>query len=433
LLEVTDLSEDPEAVTTSQRPLARSLVLIMATATGLAVANNYYAQPLLPEISKDLHLSGAVAGLIVTVAQIGYALGLVFLLPLGDLRDRRKLLVVMSLVLAVALGVLAAAPTAGVLLPAAVAVGALSVQAQILVPFAATLASDEERGRVVGTVMSGLLLGILLARTVAGLVAQAGSWRIVYVAAAAAMLVQGATLAAKLPTVRLGTALSYPGLLRSVLDLARQEPLLRLRSAYGAMSFGAFSVLWTSMAFLLAGSPYHYGPATIGLFGLVGAAGAAMASIAGRLADRGYGPKVTIATALVLVVSWLPILLGRHHIGWLIVGILLLDIGAQGLHITNQSEIYKLQPEARSRITSAYMTTYFIGGAVGSASSAAAWDAGGWSAVCAVGVAFCVIAVAIWATVGRRFDRPRAAATGRYGVDGRRSDAIEAPEPVRHG
>lgn len=429
---MTDLSEDSAAGTTSQRPLSRALVLIMATATGLAVANNYYAQPLLPQISQDLHLSGAVAGLIVTVAQIGYALGLIFLLPLGDLRDRRKLLVVMSLILAAALGVLAAAPTAGVLLPAAVAVGALSVQAQILVPFAATLASDEERGRVVGTVMSGLLLGILLARTVAGLVAQAGSWRIVYLAAAAAMLVQGATLAAKLPTVRLGTTLGYPHLLRSVLDLARQEPLLRLRSAYGAMSFGAFSVLWTSMAFLLAGSPYHYGPATIGLFGLVGAAGAAMASIAGRLADRGYAPTVTIATALVLVLSWLPILLGRHHLGWLIVGILLLDIGAQGLHITNQSEIYKLQPEARSRITSAYMTTYFIGGAVGSASSAAAWDAEGWSAVCAVGVTFCLIAVAIWATVGRRFDRPRAGSTGDR-VAGRPSEGIEAPQPVRHG
>ena len=328
---------------------------------------------------------------------------------------------------------LAAAPSAGVLLPAAVAVGALSVQAQILVPFAATLASDEERGRVVGTVISGLLLGILLARTVAGLVAQAGSWRIVYVAAAAAMLVQGATLGVTLPTVRLGTTLNYPSLLRSVLDLAREEPLLRLRSAYGAMSFGAFSVLWTSMAFLLAGSPYHYGPATIGLFGLVGAAGAAMASIAGRLADRGYGPKVTIVTVLVLVLSWLPILLGRHHIGWLIVGILLLDIGAQGLHITNQSEIYKLRPEARSRITSAYMTTYFIGGAIGSAGSAAAWDAGGWSAVCLCGVTFCVLALVIWATVGRHFDR-RTARVGRSGAStGDQAGPAATPEPVRHG
>jgi predicted MFS family arabinose efflux permease len=403
----------------------------MATATGLAVANNYYAQPLLPQISHDLHLSGAVGGLIVTVAQIGYALGLIFLLPLGDLRDRRRLLVTMSLILAAALAVLAASPTAGVLLPAAVAVGALSVQAQILVPFAATLASDEERGRVVGTVMSGLLLGILLARTVAGLVAQAGSWRIVYVVAAVAMLAQGAALAAALPTVRVGTSLSYPSLLRSVLDIARQEPLLRLRSAYGAMSFGAFSVLWTSMAFLLAGAPYHYGPAAIGLFGLVGAAGAAMASIAGRLADRGHAPIVTVTTALLLVVSWLPILLGRHHIGWLIVGILLLDIGAQGLHITNQSEIYKLQPEARSRITSAYMTTYFIGGAVGSAASAAAWDAAGWRAVCAVGVAFCLIALAIWATIGRRVDRPTAQGRWRSAVSGR-ADRVDSPEPVRH-
>jgi predicted MFS family arabinose efflux permease len=428
---VTDLTAEPAAAP-SHRPLSRALVLIMAVATGLAVANNYYAQPLLPQISKDLHLSGAVAGLIVTVAQIGYALGLVFLLPLGDLRDRRKLLVTMSLILAAALGVLAAAPTAGVLLPAAVAVGALSVQAQILVPFAATLASDEERGRVVGTVMSGLLLGILLARTVAGLVAQAGSWRIVYVVAAAAMVVQGVALFAALPTVRQGAALSYPNLLRSVLSLAREEPLLRLRSAYGAMSFGAFSVLWTSMAFLLAGRPYDYGPAAIGLFGLVGAAGAAMASIAGRLADRGHAPTVTVTTVLVLVLSWLPILLGRHHIGWLIVGILLLDIGAQGLHITNQSEIYKLRPDARSRVTSAYMTAYFAGGAVGSAASAAAWDAGGWRAVCAVGVAFCLVAAAIWGTIGRRFNSGKAGKE-RHGTGGSQAALRDAPEPVRHG
>jgi predicted MFS family arabinose efflux permease len=429
---VTDLTAHPADAVSSRRPLSRALVLVMAVATGLAVANNYYAQPLLPQISDDLHLSGAVAGLIVTVAQIGYALGLVFLLPLGDLRDRRKLLVTMSLILAGALGVLAAAPTAGVLLPAAVAVGALSVQAQILVPFAATLASDEERGRVVGTVMSGLLLGILLARTVAGLVAQAGSWRIVYVVAAVAMVAQGVALFAALPTVRQGTALSYPSLLRSVLSLAREEPLLRLRSAYGAMSFGAFSVLWTSMAFLLAGHPYDYGPATIGLFGLVGAAGAAMASIAGRLADRGYAPVVTVATVVVLVVSWLPILLGRHHIGWLIVGILLLDIGAQGLHITNQSEIYRLRPDARSRVTSAYMTVYFAGGAVGSAASAAAWDAAGWQAVCAVGLAFCVVALVIWATIGWRFNSGIAGKKRHSIAVGDSADPMGAPEPARH-
>jgi MFS family permease len=243
--------------------------------------------------------------------------------------------------------------------------------------------------------------------------------------------------------VRLGTALSYPGLLRSVLDLARQEPLLRLRSAYGAMSFGAFSVLWTSMAFLLAGSPYHYGPATIGLFGLVGAAGAAMASIAGRLADRGYGPKVTIATALVLVVSWLPILLGRHHIGWLIVGILLLDIGAQGLHITNQSEIYRLRPEARSRLTSAYMASYFAGGLVGSFAAATAYGHGGWTAVSVTGACFGLIAATLAAREIDAADAADAAVAGvgdeqsTCGVDGERERSAQAgadgrpPSPVR--
>jgi predicted MFS family arabinose efflux permease len=186
------------------------------------------------------------------------------------------------------------------------------------------------------------------------------------------------------------------------------------------------------MAFLLAGHPYDYGPATIGLFGLVGAAGAAMASIAGRLADRGYAPVVTVATVVVLVVSWLPILLGRHHIGWLIVGILLLDIGAQGLHITNQSEIYRLRPDARSRVTSAYMTVYFAGGAVGSAASAAAWDAAGWQAVCAVGLAFCVVALVIWATIGWRFNSGIAGKKRHSIAVGDSADPMGAPEPARH-
>jgi predicted MFS family arabinose efflux permease len=375
--------------------ISRSLVAIMAVATGLTVANNYYAQPLLPVIEHSLHLSAGVAGLLVTVAQAGYAAGLVLLLPLGDLLERRRLISAMSLGLAAALLVLALSPDPAVLLVASLLVGALSVLAQILVPFAAGLATEANRGRVVGLVMSGLLLGILVARTLAGLVAEAGSWRTVYVVAAIAVLLQAAVLWRTLPNSHEDTGLRYPALLRTVLTLLRDEPLLRRRCLLGGLSFGCFSVLWTSMAFLLAAAPYRYNSAVIGLFGLVGAGGALAASVAGRLSDRGHSAALTIGSAVLLTACWLPTWLGRRHLAPLIVGILVLDLAAQGLHITNQSLVYRLAPQARSRINSAYMTSYFIGGAAGSALSAALYGTGGWSAVSLVGVGFGGLAVLV--------------------------------------
>jgi predicted MFS family arabinose efflux permease len=387
--------------------LSRRLVLLMAVATGLAVANLYYTQPLLPAIADDLGLPGATAGLIVTVLQLGYAAGLVFLLPLGDLLERRRLIVGLGVAVAAALAWFGAAPSGGVLLPAAIAVGALSVQAQLLVPLAATLASEEERGRVVGTVMSGLLFGVLLARTVAGWLAETGSWRIVFFVAGAAMLVQAAVLARRLPPSRADTQLSYGQLLRSVPTIIRAEPVLRLRALYGGLAFGGFSVFWTSVAFLLHGPPYGYGSGTIGLFGLAGAAGALTAGLAGRLADRGHTAATTMVATVLLAVSWIPLALGAHSVAWLLVGIVVFDMAVQALHISNQSEIYRLAPEARSRINSAYMTAYFSGGAIGSAASAAAWDAGGWSAVCVVGAGFGVAGVLVWAISRARAARPR--------------------------
>ena len=370
------------------QPLARSLVLVMAVATGLSVASNYYAQPLLPLMRHDLHLSATAAGLLVTVTQAGYALGLVFLLPLGDLLHRRRLTSVMSVLLAGALVLWGVAPGSASLFAAAVATGALSVLAQILVPLAATLAGEADRGRVVGLVMSGLLLGILLARTIAGALAAAGSWRTVYLVAAGLVLVQAAVLARLLPDVPTEVRLGYGRLLASVVALARQEPLLRLRSLYGALSFGAFSVLWTSLAFLLEAAPYHYGPGVIGLFGLIGAAGAIAATAAGRGADRGHSRLLTAGAATLLTACWLLIWLGRTSLAALVAGIVVLDLAAQGMHITNQSEIFRLRPEARSRINSAYMTSYFIGGAAGSAASAAVYSAAGWTGVSVAGASF---------------------------------------------
>jgi predicted MFS family arabinose efflux permease len=379
--------------------ISRPLVLVMAVATGLAVANNPSAQPLLPVIGASLHLSAGVTGLIVTVAQIGYALGLVLLLPLGDLVERRRLVVVLSVLSGAALIGMASSPDGAVLLPAALLVGALTVVAQVLVPFAASLAGEEERGQVVGLVMSGLLIGVLLARTVAGLLAETGSWRVVYYAAGVAMIGQAAVLRAALPAWREDTGLRYPALLASVLGLLRDEPVLRLRALYGMFSFGTFSVVWTSLAFLLT-HRYHYGPAVIGLFGLAGAAGAGAATVAGRLSDRGRARVSSGVTSGLMLISWLGLWAGSRSVLALVAGVVVLDVGAQGLHITNQGEIYRLRPEARSRLTAAYMVVYFIGGAAGSALSAFVYAGAGWGGVCVVGAAFAGGDVALWVLMG---------------------------------
>ena len=375
---------------------SRGLVALFAIATGQAVASNYLAQPLLEAIRQHFGISTGLAGLIVTVSQIGYAAGLVLLLPLGDLLERRRLLVTMAGVNVVLLAAAGLAPSIGLFMAAAGLIGCTSVMAQILVPFAASLSPAAERGRVVGTVMSGLLLGILLARTASGLIAQLAGWRAVYGVAAVLMAVQMVVLARKLPTWRQRVGLSYPRLLASVLAIARAEPVLRWRAVYGALSFAAFSVLWTTLAFLLSGPHYGYGEATIGLFGLVGASGAAAASLAGRFSDRGWRDYLTGGASLLMFVSYIVIWRGATSLGALLVGIVVLDIGAQALHITNQGEIYRLQPDARSRINAFYMVSCFIGAAAGSASAAFVYTSDGWSGVCLLGAAYGLASLAWW-------------------------------------
>ena len=377
--------------------MSRGLILLFAIATGQAVASNYLAQPLLDTISHELQVSSGVAGLIVTTAQAGYAAGLILLLPLGDLFERRRLITTLAVITAVGLAAAALAPSAGFFMAAAGVVGLTSVMAQILVPFAATLSPDAERGRVLGAVMSGLLLGILLARTVSGVVAQLAGWRTVYWLAAALMLAQAALLWVKLPTYRQHAGLSYPRLLTSVLKIARAEPILRRRALFGALSFGAFSVLWTTLAFLLAGPQYGYTEGTIGLFGLVGAAGALTASVVGRFTDRGWSRRLTGLTSLLLMTGYALVWLGGTSLAALIAGIVVLDVGSQGLHITNQSEIYRLQPEARSRVNAFYMTSCFVGAAAGSAVAAFVYERWSWDGVCALGVAIGLASLALWA------------------------------------
>jgi predicted MFS family arabinose efflux permease len=389
--------------------IAPSLVVLLAVSCGATVANLYYAQPLLHTLAQAFSVSEGTAGLLITISQIGYVLGLAFLVPSGDLIERRALLTVTLLLTAAGLAVAAVAPGYAVFAAALGIVGVTATAAQVIVPMSASLAAETERGRVVGTVMSGLLIGILLARTFSGLLAAALGWRVVFWVAAAIMVALTAILRARLPRVPPTTDLRYGGVLRSVLSLIAAEPVLRLRMALGFFAFGCFSTLWTSLSFLLSGAPFDYGNGVIGLFGLAGVAGAAAATGAGRLADRGHARLATWSTAVLMLVSWPILLAGKTSVVWLIVGIAVLDLGVQGIHISNQSAIYALAPEARSRLTTAYMVSYFLGGAALSAITSALYSSHGWDGVCVVGAASALGALVLWAISQLRSRQPVAA------------------------
>jgi predicted MFS family arabinose efflux permease len=362
--------------------------LLLAVACGATVANLYYAQPLLDAIARALNVSSGTAGLLVTATQAGYVSGLLLIVPLGDLLQRRRLVSRLLVVDACALAAACAAPSIGVLAVALAVVGVSSVAAQILVPFASSLAAESERGAVVGRVMSGLLLGILLARTVAGVAAELGGWRLIYGLAAGAMLVLAVVLRRALPVVQPPSGkIGYGSLLRSVGTLVREEPTLRLRMAFGFLSMASFSGLWTSIAFLLSGPPYGYTEAIIGLFSLAGLAGAGMAAIAGRVADAGHQLAGTRIAALAALGGWGLLALGDRSLAALLAGIVVFDLGVQATQILNQSVIFRLRPEARSRLNTAYMSAYFAGAVSGSAGASFAWEQGGWGAVTGAGAA----------------------------------------------
>ena len=383
-------------MTKTTQGLSPALILLMSVATGLAVASNYYAQPLLDTIARAFNLSASSAGFIVTAAQLGYAAGLLFLVPLGDMFERRMLIVSMTLLAAGGMLITASSQSLTMMIIGTALTGLFSVVAQILVPLAATLASPEKRGKVVGTIMSGLLLGILLARTVAGLLASLGGWRTVYWVASVLMVVMALALWRGLPKVKQENHLNYPQLLASVFSLFTQDKLLRTRALLGCFTFANFSILWTSMAFLLAAPPFNYSEGVIGLFGLAGAAGALGARPAGGLADKGKSHLTTSAGLVLLLLSWAAIWYGHVSVLALIVGILVLDLTVQGVHITNQTVIYRVKPEARNRLTAGYMTSYFIGGAAGSLISASAWQHAGWTGVCAIGAIMAVLNLLVW-------------------------------------
>ncbi|WP_320669397.1 MFS transporter [Patulibacter defluvii] len=384
-----------------QRPLDRGLVLLLAATCGASVASIYYVQPLLDTLASKLDVSDGTAGLLVTAAQVGYLVGLVLLVPLGDLLERRSLISRVLALSALTLLACAAAPSFAVLAAVLVVVGLTSTVAQVVVPLSSTLAAPYERGQVVGTVMSGLLMGILLARTLSGLLAEIGGWRLVFAVPAVALLLLSLLLWRRLPTVPPTETLRYPQLLASVARLVREEPQLAQRMAMGALHMGGFSALWTAIAFLLAREPYGYGDGTIGLFGLAGLVGAMVAPMAGRLADRGHGQVANTAFLVLVALSWGLLELGGSVLVALIAGIVLFDLGIQGAQISNQSAVYALRPEARSRITTAYMTAVFVGAVVGSAAAAAVYSAAGWDGVCALGAGMALTGLGFWLLVAR--------------------------------
>ncbi|MBY6538815.1 MFS transporter [Rhodococcus sp. BP-349] len=392
---------EPGGSSTTEPTIGRGLVLLLAVTCGVLVANLYYAQPLLDTIARSFDIEEGTAGILVTTAQIGYAIGLAFLVPLGDLIERRRLIVTAALICAVADGIAVVSPGFPMLAAALVLAGVGASAAMVIVPLASALAAEEDRGRTVGTVMSGLLTGILLARTVSGFLSELGGWRLVYGVAAVAIALLAVVLRKYVPVSTPVVTDTYRGILVSILTLVRQLRELRLRMALGALLMAAFSVLWTGLAFLLAAPPFSYGDAVIGLFGIAGVAGALMAPLAGRMTDKGHGRRATTLCLSILLASWALLFLGSGSSAvWavvvLIVGIMALDLGTQGAHISNQNVVFVLDPPARNRLNTAYMVSYFGGGVLGSVAASVSYSVGGWAVLCLTGAAISLAALAIW-------------------------------------
>ena len=383
------------------RGMTRGLTLLFAVAGGVAVGNLYWAQPLLELIAHDLQTSAATAGWLVTASQMGYAVGILLIVPLGDVLNRRRLVPVMLLCSAVALTACALAPSFAVLLIAISALGMTTVAGQVLTPLAGDLAADVDRGRVVGVVVSGLLAGILVSRTISGLVADAAGWRTIFVAAAIAVLVLAVLLYGAVPSLPPKARMGYRTLIGSVFIVVARERTVRWTLALGATVFAAFTMFWTALTFLLSAPPFGYSPAVIGSFGLAGLAGVVAAARAGKLHDRGWSVPATGTACLILLLAFVVAALGGRSVALVLVAVVLLDIAVHGLSILNQARVFAVSHEARSRLNTAFVTGNFLGGAVGSAAATLLWSAGGWTAVSATGIALSAVALLLW-TLGRR-------------------------------
>lgn len=378
--------------------LSRPLALLFAVASGLAVANVYFAPPLLDAMANSFGMDHATIGIIIAISQVGYGLGLLLLVPLGDLLDRRILIAGQSVLSSIALLAVYFAPSAWALLIAMASIGLLAVVTQTLVAYAASLAKPYERGQIVGIVTSGIVIGILLARSVAGALSDVAGWRSVYAVSAVLTLIIAALLFRYLPKHEKRVSdISYPQLIASVFRLFVEVPVLRIRALITMLIFANITMLLTPLVLPLSVAPFNLSHTQIGLFGLAGVAGALGASRAGGLADRGHAQRMTGIALTIMLLAWIPIAFMQSSLWLLVIGVVAIDFGLQAVHVTNQSMIYRVRPEAQSRLTAGYMIFYSIGSASGSLSSTIIYAHAGWAGVCIAGFAISIATLVFWA------------------------------------
>jgi predicted MFS family arabinose efflux permease len=362
-------------------------IRLLAFTAGAVVANLYYSQPLLPQIGRTFGILDGRVGLVSTAAQVGYAVGLLFFVPLGDIIERRRLIVALMVAVAIALAAAAGAPSVGFLVAASFAIGVTTVVPQIVIPFAAGLVDTSSRGRVVGRVMGGLLIGILAARVISGAIGAVAGWRTVFALAALLMALLAIVLSRMLPSEEQRARVPYGALLRSLVTVAKSQPVVRDAGMIGGLCFLAFSAFWTTLAFRLELAPLHYGSAVAGGFGLVGIVGASAAPLVGKRADR-TTPRSTVGIGVgIVVASFILFALAGATLAGLVIGVILLDAGMQAVGVSNQTRIYRLPAAEHSRLNTVYMVTYFVGGSIGSALGVWAWQQWQWTGVCAVSLA----------------------------------------------
>ncbi|MEP6961907.1 MAG: MFS transporter [Acidobacteriota bacterium] len=372
------------------------LFRLMAISVGTVVANLYYAQPLLPDLAREFHLSVTETGTVAMLGMAGAGIGQLIFVPLGDIRERRRLIVSMIAAAAVALALMATAQNVAWLMLATFACGATASVNHITTPYAAHLAPPGQRGRVVGTVISGLLIGVLVSRTYSGWIGEVFGWRAVFASATLLMIAMAWLMSRWLPAGPPESNLRWPQLIASIGPLWRTQPILRQAVMVNFLMFGAFSGFWTAMVFFVEGPPYNYTSRGAGLFGLIGAAGALCAPLAGRFTDRNGGDRNVLYSIYGVMLSFVILGVFGTNLAGFILGVIILDLAQQFGHVSNQTRIYGLVPEARSRLNMVYMSFSFTGAAIGSYLSTYWWHAAGWWGVCGFSIAMMFAALAIW-------------------------------------
>jgi predicted MFS family arabinose efflux permease len=396
--------EKNTAIVKSKFVLGRQLVFLMAVASGVGVANIYYMQPLLAEIARAFEISQLNIGFVAMLTQIGYAFGLLLFVPIGDIKERRRFITLMALMVSVSLILMSLSINVTMLAISAFIIGLTAVVPQLIIPFAAHLAEPKDRGKVIGTVMSGLYAGILVSRTFSGIIGSAFGWRVVFWIAAALMVVLAFLLKRYLPVSLPTSNDNYLALLKSLWILIKEQRVLRESSIVGALMFGAFSAFWTSLIFLLETPVYKLGAQAAGIFGLVGLAGVLAAPVVGRTADK-KSPRFTLGISIVIaVIAYIIFGIFGFKLWGLVIGVILLDLGIQSGQVSNLARIYSLDPNSRNRINAVFMVSYFAGGALGSFLGSYGWKLFQWGGVCAVGLTLLIAAFSVYIWSYRKVD-----------------------------